>query len=309
MNYNIKIINAEEIDVEKWDACVAKYKASIYSSYIYLNTMADRWVGLVFNNYEAIMPICYRKKLGIKYSYTPAFIQQLGWIGNTKIGWKEVEKTILNFVSGGDIMLHHSNQFKNINFVPKSNFIIHLNKSYQLIYENYKNDLKQNLKKALKQHFTYQPNNFIHLAIDLYKTFYSNRMNKLSIKDFNNFKKLCVCLAKEKKCFIREVVNSNNDCLAIALLLKDDNRIYNLANSTTALGRKTEANHFLLDNIIKEFSNSNLIFDFEGSDLIGVKTFYIKFGAIDEPYFHWQLHKNKLDILINLIKNPSAITN
>jgi hypothetical protein len=302
MNNNIQIIEAEKIDVTKWNKCVLQYQAPIYCNYVYLNTMADNWVGLVLNNYEAIMPICYRKKIGIQYSYNPAFIQQLGWIGKTNIDWKEVEKIILNFVIGGDIMLHHSNQCENFNTILKSNFIINLNQSYQLIYANYKTDLKKNLKKAAKQNFIYTQSNKINFAIDLYKKFYSDKINSLSTKDFSNFKKLCSILTKEKKCFVREVVNANNECLAIALLFQDNSRIYNLANSTTITGRKTEANHFLLDNILKEFSNTNLIFDFEGSDLIGVKTFYQKFGAIDEPYLHWRLHKNKFDALMNQLK-------
>ena len=96
------------------------------------------------------------------------------------------------------------------------------------------------------------------------------------------------------------IKKQKHELLAIALLLKDDNRIYNLANSTTTLGRKTEANHFLIDNILKEFANTTFIFDFEGSDLAGVKIFYQKFGAVEEPYFHW--HFNNLPWWIKWMK-------
>ena len=55
-------------------------------------------------------------------------------------------------------------------------------------------------------------------------------------------------------------------------------------NTTTPAGRKTEANHFLLDSIIKEFSDQPFVFDFEGSDLPGVKAFYQNFGPVNEGY-------------------------
>jgi hypothetical protein len=63
-------------------------------------------------------------------------------------------------------------------------------------------------------------------------------------------------------------------------------------NSTTPDGRKKEANHFLLDQVIKEFAGKPLIFDFEGSDVPGIKSFYEKFGAINQPYY--SLHFNLL---------------
>jgi hypothetical protein len=292
MKYNLQTIPSSQINSQKWDACVAKHKAPIYCSFIYLNTMADNWFGIVVNDYEAIMPVCYRKKMGIVYSYVPSFMQQLGWIGNANIDWIAIEKAVLSFVNYGDIMLNHNNHFEAINHHKKSNLIIDLSKPHTAIYENYKTDLKQNLKKAAKEQFVYQSSNNIHQAINLYQAFYANRMNGLSKADFKNFKTLCETLANQNNCLVREVLNNNNELLAIALLLKDENRIYNLANSTTDLGRKSEANHFLIDRILKEFSNTNLIFDFEGSDLPGVKQFYQKFGAIDEPYFHW--HFNNL---------------
>ncbi len=298
---NLQTIPSAQINVEKWNACVAKNNAPIYLQYAYLNTMANNWTGLVINDYEAVMPICFRKKMGITYSYSPAFVQQLGWVGQIKISWQEIEKAIFGVVKYGDVMLNHSNHFEAIRTIAKTNFVINLNKNYEEIYSNYKNDLKQNLKKAIKENLVYTANNNIDEAIDLYKDFYSNRMKGLSAKDYSNFKMLCLLFHQTNNCLLRQIVNNKNELLAVALLLKDENRIYNLANSTTAAGRNTEANHFLIDSILKEFANTNLIFDFEGSDLPGVKTFYQKFGAVDEPYFHW--HFNKLPWWIKWVKN------
>jgi hypothetical protein len=71
-------------------------------------------------------------------------------------------------------------------------------------------------------------------------------------------------------------------------------------NTTTTPGRKLKANHFLINNIIKEFSQTNLLFDFEGSDLAGVKEFYQNFGPVNQPYFHY--HFNFLPFPLNLAK-------
>lgn len=290
MTFNLQTISSSKIDTAKWNNCVQKHKAPIYCNSMYLNAMADNWVGLVWNNYEAIFPICYRKKIFFKYSYTPAFIQQLGFIGNIDTDCKKLNAQVRRLVGFGDIMLNHQNKFANkLPIQEKTNFIIPLQNNYETIANNYNNDLKQNLKKANREAYTYTADNCIEEAIDLYKKYYANRMQKVTETDFDNFKKLCLQLEQNGNCFSRKIVDNTNETLAIALLLKDENRIYNIANSTTSLGKKTAANQLLIDRILNEFADSNLIFDFEGSDLIGVKSFYQKYGAINQPYFHWCL--------------------
>jgi hypothetical protein len=56
----------------------------------------------------------------------------------------------------------------------------------------------------------------------------------------------------------------------------------------------------LYDKILEEFTETPLLFDFEGSDLPGIKSFYEKFGATNQPYFHW--HFNQLPFFLKRIK-------
>ena len=60
------------------------------------------------------------------------------------------------------------------------------------------------------------------------------------------------------------------------------------------------AGHFLLDNIIKEFSQTGLVLDFEGSDIPGIEHFYKSFGAINQPYN--KIHFNRLPYFLRLLK-------
>ena len=286
-----KLISSQHINSQLWDDCIIQHKAHIYLKYKYLNAMSANWVGLVLDNYSGIMPICFKQKFGIRYSYTPAFIQQLGWVGEP-IEIEILEKTIYDFVQYGDFMFNYQHKFSLPKLQEKTNLIIPLHTSYENIYSNYSSDLKQNLKKAAKENLVYLSSNEIPQAISTYKNFYADRLVKTTQQDFDHFLNLCLQLNETENCLVRKVLNNNNELLAIALLLKDDFRIYNIANSTTELGRKTAANHFLIDSILKEFSNSNLIFDFEGSDIEGVKSFYQNFGALNQHYFHW--HFNKL---------------
>jgi hypothetical protein len=83
----------------------------------------------------------------------------------------------------------------------------------------------------------------------------------------------------------RKVELPGSGILAIALLLQDSGRLYNIMSTTLPEGRRLEANHFLFEQLIREFANSDLILDFEGSDIAGIANFYKKFGAVSEPYF------------------------
>lgn len=250
--------------------------------------MATHWFALVLNDYEAVMPICYRKKFCIPYSYTPAFMQQLGWVGG-QVETKKIIGEIRKSVWLGDVMLQYNNHWFQASKELKNNFILDLNRPYAEIVSGYRQDLLGNLKKAVKENFTYTSSDDVDEAIDLYNRFYGSRMQGVTQNDFDNFKMLCKSFQQTNDCLIRTVANKKGDLQAIAVLLRDDHRIYNLANSTTPQGRKLEANPFLMDSIIREFAGNPLLLDFEGSDLPGVKVFYEKFGAVNQPYFHWRV--------------------
>jgi hypothetical protein len=302
MKPNIEILASHEIDQLKWDACVSNAENGlIYSRYDYLTQMSDNWHGVVINDYSAVMALPCRKKLGIRYIYQPSFIQQLGIIGGD-INAEDLFTSIHSFASYGDILFNYSNQgiIQQLNIETRVNLVIDLSAGYYINASHYKKDLLANLRKAEKEALSISIDNEIALAISMYKDHYQQRMKNLSDNDYTRFQSLCALLEKDGMCFTRKVQDEKGDLLAIGLFLRDEKRIYNLMNTTTDEGRSKEANHFLLDEVIKEFSESHLLFDFEGSDLPGVKSFYEKFGAVDQPYFYY--HYNNLPRLLRLIK-------
>lgn len=300
----IQYLIHREIDKTKWDACINKAgNGLIYGYSFYLDHMSRNWDAIVLNNYEAVMPLIWNKKYGIKYCYQPPFIQQLGLFGNiNEDSLQDLFKNLKSFVRYGDWMFNYHNKFINSHFPVSEmiNLLINLEDGYEDIRSKYNKDLLDNLKKTEKQQFIYDTGNDIDSTIDLYRFHYANRTPHVKVKDYENFKSICKSPAQNCTCIIREVKNERDNLLASALLLKDQRRIYNMMNTTTEAGRKTEANHFLLDNIIREFSGQQLFFDFEGSDISGIKKFYEKFGAFYQPYYHW--HFNKLPFYMKWLK-------
>ena len=301
MQASIEILPSHKIDNVKWDACIYNSNNGLmYATSVYLNFMSDNWNGIVINNYDCVMPIPWRKKFGIRYCYDVPFVQQLGWFAQyERSNESSILETFFSFIKYGDYAFNFLNE-KIQNAFSCNNYVLDLSQQYDTIQKKFSTDLTNNLKKAYKDDLLYTIGDY-DTSINLFKNLYSERIPHVSENDFENFKKLCTYLSEVSKVVVRKVCNVKNELLATALLLRDEKRLYNMMNSTTHEGRKTEANHFLFDNILKEFAGNNLLFDFEGSDIPGVKSFYEKFGAGNQPYY--KLHFNQLNPLIKWMKH------
>ncbi len=295
------ILPSSHIDAPKWNKCISNSQNGlIYASSDYLNAMADNWHGIVIDDYRAVMPIPWRIKMRFRYAYMPAFMQQLGLVGDyTMTDLEAVLRTLPDFVSLADIHFNFSNTAlssrKEVS--AKTNLVIDLSDGYDTIYALYRKDLKENIRKAGQ--LSYE-NYTVEQARDLYRKQYAARMPHVSDVDYHHFSELCARFHQHDQCIVRCVQDEDATVLASAILLKDTRRIYNLANAVTPQGREKAANDFLLDRILHEFAGQPLIFDFEGSELRGVKAYYEKFGAVNQPYFYY--HYNGLPWPLRLFK-------
>lgn len=296
------IIPANKIDTAKWDDCVANNaNGLIYAYSYYLNAMAIEWHGLVINNYETIFPIPAKKKLGIQYLYMPAFTQQLGFIGNLNLVNSNVINAIQQFVKYGSPYLNFSNHIvATQQCVARNNFIVQLQQPYVAIRNQYKKTIDYSLAKAEKFKLKYVIGDDVKEAVLLYQQYNKNNMQHVTNTDYINFQNLLLQLQANNQILIRKVESAEKELMSIALLMKDNKRYYNIINVTPEAGRKCEANYFLYNHILQELAEQPMLFDFEGSDLPGVQKFYEKFGAINQPYFHW--HYNLLPTPIKWLK-------
>ncbi len=302
MNPRIEILPSDKINQYSWDQCVQKNSNGlIYTTSVYLNQLSEQWNGLVINDYETIMPLPWKKKTGVRYCYTPPFIQQLGITGDmTKETAKQIIATINAFVSYGDFQFNFSNSplQQIIPVIPRTNLIIDLSNTYEIIRARYAHDTTENIRKAENKSLLYEKE-YRTDGLILYQELYGKKMPHIKKEDYTRFKHLCNKLLAENQCFTRTVTH-NHEVLSTAILLKDNKRIYNIMNATTQNGRQKEANYFLFDQLVREFAGSRVLLDFEGSDLPGVRNFYEKFGAAPQPYFYY--HLNQLPWPLRLLK-------
>jgi hypothetical protein len=277
----------------KWNHCLQNaVNGMIYGESVYLDTMAVHWDAIVWGDYEAVMPLTWKKKWSIRYLYQPPFLQQGGIYAIQPLS-NTLLSAFLNLAakhfSFAETTLNHGNLCRQwpdgIAMQKRSNYLIHLEKGYEEIYKNYHQDTRQSIQKALDANLQYSDSTAISPAIRLYEERYRERLPAFKPDAYNRFEKLCKHYSQQNRVIVRQVKEpENGELIAVSLLLKDDKRFYNLISCTVPEGRKKKANYFLYDALIREWAGTSMILDLEGSDVPGIAFFYQKLGAKGENY-------------------------
>ncbi len=299
----IHIIPSKEIDTLKWNSCIENNaNGLIYTTYEYINAIADNWHGLIIGDYEAVIALPWRKKWGIQYVYTPPFMQQLGFVGKYTLNDTSLIKELNKFSSYITYNFNFDNQklLSTVPFTTHTNLVLSLADSHQSIQEKYTKSLQRNLQKAISNGVTINEGNFRD-SIAWYKKYQGNKIAHVSNADYKNLNDLLTLLDQKGSLICQNAINKQGDIIATIVCLKDSRRIYNLLPSSSEEGKELSAMHLLLDNIITQNASSKYLFDFEGSDIKGVQQFYNQFGAFAQPYY--RIHENNLPFWLKLIKN------
>lgn len=298
----IKFLSYNEIDKSKWDDCIqASSNGNIYAQSWYLDIVHPEWNALVEDDYKSVFPLTGNKKMGINYLFQPFFVQQLGIFSKSKIDKDLVEKFIKAIPQKyrfAEIRLNEQNQFSNA--ILHKNHTLDLNQPYSEILKNYNSNTKRNLKKAqqsnLKIYKTTRPEEIICL-------FRENRGQSITHwkdTEYSRLKYLTYTAIKKNKAEIIGVYAEPNELCAGAIFMKDNNRITFLFSGANKQAKQNHALTFLIDYMIRQYSEKQMIFDFEGSDNEGLAQFYKGFGSSEVPYFG--LKFNRLPFILRIFK-------
>ncbi|OQP59361.1 hypothetical protein [Niastella populi] len=301
MHRNLQYLQRKHIDTQQWDRCIANAaNGLLYAHSFYLDYMAGNWDALVLGDYEAVMPLTWRKKWGIRYVYRPAFIQQLGIFTGTELTVELVNRFLNELPAHfrfADFFLNYAHPQTGL--PGHSNFLLPLQLSYEQLRANYKHDLVKNLKRTSRFNLLYSKENTYKESLAAFRDLYGNRIAHVTDDDYSRFEKVLAYL-NERNNLVARSVTEDGKLLSKGMLLRDKHRLYLIASVTWPEGRNKGANHFLIDRLIDEFAGSSLVLDFEGSDIPGIAHFYKNFGSFDQPYYHF--YYNKLPWPVRLLK-------
>ncbi|HJW17900.1 MAG TPA: GNAT family N-acetyltransferase [Flavisolibacter sp.] len=290
----IQYVPNENINKEKWDYCIlTSGNGLIYAYSWYLDRMADNWDALVLGDYDFVMPLPWRKKMGIHYLYYPAFVAQLGLFGNniTSVLLEQFFLAIPGKFRYWDMPLNHKNNYslEQFHLNQRANYILDLNKPYSELNKAYRENTRRNIKKALGYGCVVKKGIDINEVIRLASE--QPQQNETAHQDYSNFKQVYDQLKKEEKAITYGIFSNTNQLLASCALLFSNNRWYYILVGNHPNGRTLGASHLLIDAFIKDHAGREYILDFEGSDLRNLAFFYSSFGSLQETYTTIKLNR------------------
>ena len=288
MEQQITILPSHKIDAIKWDNCVAAATHNNIFMYSWaLNALCDNWDGLIINDYEAVLPLPWRKKWLLTYMHHVPLLAKISLMVKAKI-----------VVPAQTIATSLRNRFWFINFdidnlyfekwmvKKRCNYYLPLMATYEKLYANFTKECQKNIKKSITRGCALVQAPSIEKVVEIYDLAYGNFHEKQTNRDYTKIINFAKYALDNGKASIWEVQNeADKKTLLAAILLQDKGRIYYWLAAPTATGRQCRASYFFINEIIKMNANSDKILDFEGSDIKDVAHFYQQFAPKTEWYY------------------------
>ncbi len=286
----IKYVKNTDIDKQKWDNCIKNAcQPLMYGFSWYLDTMADNWDALVLDNYNAVMPLPWKQKYGIKYIYQPFFIQQLGVFAPQSLHSNEIISSFLDAIPLKFFKITTNLQVSNVPFVIekiklRKNYILSLHQSYEDISNKYAKDLKNTIRKSKSVILL---DLTIKEVLEFYINIYAKRHSNIKNSDYLKLENL---ILKLKPIANVEIIGikENNNLLAFDVMTFFENKLYYQLCGANKDGKKIDAHYIIIDSLIKKYQNQPIVLDFEGSEIESIAYFFKKFGATPEHYGVYQ---------------------
>jgi hypothetical protein len=290
----MRFLKHNQIDFEKWDNTILNSDYPwVFAQSFYLNSTSPGWHAIVHGNYEAVMPLTWKKKMGIEYLTQPPFTPQLGIFGK-----------------GDDNLKTEFNHFINSKFSlidiecnPLFPFIGKEKRTFVIENYNpskYNENTRRNINKALKNGLS------VEIASDKeIRTLYENTMRpflkdhlKIPSAHIKLFNKLLESSAESNSLQTFIVVKAG-EVKSLGYFISNHKHAVYLKGTNS--DKNSGSMHLLIDYAIRYFlSNGVKYFDFGGGENESLARFYSGFGAF--PFIYHTYKFNRLPFPLNMIK-------
>lgn len=293
----IEHIPFERIDKDLWDQWIdASVNRRVCATSRFLDRFSPRWEALVMDQGRAVMPVTRGMKYGISYVFQPLFVQQLGlfypddsYAGHLPF-FIEKLSSLYSFI---DISLNEMNGYENPRFqvAGMNNYLLRLDRPWNTIAAGFSTNTRRNIIKAERLGITLQRG---YPPQEVIRMFMMNNAKKYgSIKKLN-YARLQSALEDGQDDGTVSVTAARahtGEIIAASCFLKDFDRYVYFFSANTDEGRKQGAMFMLISSFLEEHSESDMLFDFNGSMDPGLARFYKGFGAARATYRRLKINK------------------
>jgi hypothetical protein len=277
----LKLIERKHIDIDRWDSLVANTpSASVFSLSVYLDAVAENWSVLVNNDYTAGMALPYAVRFGVKTLYTPIFARYMEWLG------APVELPVIM----NEIRKHFSEaQFNYKGQLPDlaaSEFV------FQVILpgqepEKYGSQAKRMIAKFERSGMKITESQQDEEVLARIRKELPQKVSALNNKSLDRLDELISGLRKNGLIRILEVIDGERTVGGL-FLVEFNGRLLYLKGAFTDESKKEGAMYGAMQFAIRSAMDKNLIFDFGGSRVEGVRAFNCNLGGKDQTYFEYR---------------------
>lgn len=259
----------------------------------YLDAVSIKWGAIISDDYKTIFPVTYTIKLGVKQFHQAMFTRQFTILGDG-FSWSDVLRTL-------------NDQFKLVQF--RSNEVLEFleNREHRIFQslelnggyeENYSKNAKRLIKKS-KNNYTFKRINCVKELIDLVKDTVAHKIKEFTPENIIKLQKLMDNAVQYQNGETIAVLE-NDIIVGAGFFLKDKSRVTYLKGASVESAKKNGAMYGLMDFAFNHYTSDFDMFDFGGSNIENVASFYKKFGAIDNSYYNYTI--NDLPLWFSLLK-------
>ena len=293
----IKRLKYHEIDFNKYNACIENsLQNSDYAKREFLDIVTGKsWELIIYDDYEAVMPVPLIVKFGFKIVLMPKLCQQLGIFSNQDSVY--INNLFYNYLTNNYIVLFYAfngnNEVSNIGLkksyiIPKDQYSevkkrysIHRRRNVRIIGDLENNIIFRNSLKSEDKAFFVENMKGIKkkedasIYFDLMQTLYEQKLMNIEILEYKNqIESMAGLYCGKTNHYLSLFVNKNP-----------------LSN--------TNIPSIVIDNYLKK-TIADQDFDFMGSDVENVAKFNERFGAI--AYKYPIVSNSKKEVLIQILK-------
>jgi len=287
----IRRLKHHEINFSKYNTCLANScQQNFYARQEILDHLSPRWELLIYGNYEYVMPVPVVRKYSIKWAVMPLFCQQLGVSGPKPN--PEIELLFFKALKEKFRIVyyafHHSNHI--LDLESKRNYSIPAG-DYNQIRKLYYKGRKSAVKKA--QHLCFKEVKLSQALpfIELNFKGLAKQKDKLKLKKYLHY--------LQNISLLRTVAALHEDkIIAAATLVVTADTVFLLSLMDSEEHRKHNGSAFIIDMLLQQYSATHT-FNFMGSVLPGVESFFKSFRPVCQPYP--VLRYTKKELLLNLL--------
>ena len=300
----ISYLRNEEIDRERWDACLSEIAAvRPYALSWYLDIMSPGWDALVDDDYLAVFPLPRRKKYGISYIATPVFLQQLGLFsadGDRVSMAEEFISFMPEFYRLTDLCIGQEARVPGYTVSPRHNYEIRLDDPYEKIWVSYMSDCRRNINIARRYPQDIVTDVRPEELIRLFRNYTAGRAGLIRNSDYGRLERLMEHCTATGTGRILGVRSPKGKLLWGMFVIETRGRTTMLFTAGSRKSRELRTSYLVIDHLIRSYAGTGQVLDFAGSSVPSIAIFMRSFGGEKNTY--WRLYRNRLPWPVRLLK-------